>query len=184
MNVIRKYIKEILKESIDPVSAVGQYAHRGQKRRSGEPYFSHPAAVAQIVSNYYPGNQVAYNAAILHDTFEDAIASGNVKDESELIAYIHDAIPEEPLSTKVIDVVLALTKQTGEDYSSYIQKILNFPDALIVKLADMRHNLGDNPKESSKLKYSNVLKNISDKFGGPPPFVNTDHWNELREIVK
>src|SRR6478735_2825716 len=45
---------------IERAYAVAERAHSGQKRRSGEPYITHPVAVAQIIA-----------AALLHDTVED-----------------------------------------------------------------------------------------------------------------
>ena len=55
MTILRKYIKEILKENgddLNPVQAAAQYAHRGQTRRTGEPYFSHPDAVAKSIQKF------------------------------------------------------------------------------------------------------------------------------------
>jgi len=49
---------------------VGAAAHAGQTRKSGEPYITHPVAVAQVLAEL--GLDVeALIAAILHDTIED-----------------------------------------------------------------------------------------------------------------
>jgi (p)ppGpp synthase/HD superfamily hydrolase len=49
---------------------VGASAHAGQTRKSGEPYITHPVAVAQVLAEL--GLDVeALIAAILHDTIED-----------------------------------------------------------------------------------------------------------------
>src|SRR3954469_16813155 len=45
-------------------------AHRGQCRASGEPYISHPVAVANIVAGL-GGSRTTVCAALLHDTIED-----------------------------------------------------------------------------------------------------------------
>ncbi len=51
-------------------------AHRGQKRRSGEPYIEHPIAVANILSREWGLNQNEIQAeALLHDTIEDSPTS-------------------------------------------------------------------------------------------------------------
>ena len=185
MSVIRKYIYQILQEQdISPVEAAAQYAHRGQTRRSGEPYFSHPYEVASLIKQYYPSNEIAYNAALLHDTVEDAIDIGNVADEEEMIALINDAINDSRLAEDVIDVVLALTKTGNMSYSGYLSSLYEFPNALIVKLADMNHNLGDAPSDRQKNKYSEAVQNIEDYFGGMPTFVNKKHWNMLLDKIR
>ncbi len=185
MAIIRKYIYQILKEQdISAVEATAQYAHRGQTRRSGEPYFSHPYEVAELIKQYYPSNLVAYNAALLHDTVEDAIDIGNVEDEEEMIALISDAIESETLAEDVIEVVLALTKTGNMSYSGYLSSLYEFPNAMIVKLADMNHNLGDAPSDRQKIKYSGAVEDIKNYFGGKPSFINEKHWNELLSKIQ
>ncbi len=46
-------------------------AHRGQSRQSGEPYISHPLAVATILTSWHLDAQ-ALAAALLHDVMEDS----------------------------------------------------------------------------------------------------------------
>ena len=46
-------------------------AHRGIKRRSGEPYIMHPIAVAKIVCNEIGLGSTSICAALLHDVVED-----------------------------------------------------------------------------------------------------------------
>ena len=49
---------------------VAERAHRGQTRKSGDPYITHPVSVATILAEMgYPADVVA--AALLHDTVED-----------------------------------------------------------------------------------------------------------------
>ena len=49
--IFRTYIRKVLIENLDDGQILSQYAHRGQKRRTGEPYFFHPQGVANIVKN-------------------------------------------------------------------------------------------------------------------------------------
>ena len=109
---------------------------------------------------------------------------GNITDEDEMISIIHDAISDEDHAVKVVDVVLALTKIPDIDYSSYVESLFNFPNALIVKLADMNHNLGDNPSPKQQKKYGIAVNQIKEFFGGKPAFINGDHWKELLEKIK
>ena len=55
---------------IDRAYATAERAHRGQKRKSGEPYITHPVAVAQILADLGIGPR-GIAAALLHDTVED-----------------------------------------------------------------------------------------------------------------
>ena len=181
---IRQYIRALLSEDFDRVYSTADYAHLGQKRRSGEPYIVHPERVSEIVKQYYPGNNVAQMTALLHDTLEDAINIGNVADEEEMIALIDDSIADPQEADEVINSVMALTKPSGIDYESYLFSILDMPNTLIVKLADMLDNLTDNPSEKQKLKYGNALEVIENRFGGQPNFISVDHWNALINATK
>src|SRR3954469_2944218 len=55
---------------IERAYTVAEQAHRGQKRRSGEPYITHPVAVAQIIADLGIGAKTIA-AALLHDTVKD-----------------------------------------------------------------------------------------------------------------
>ncbi|MDH4109467.1 MAG: HD domain-containing protein, partial [Gammaproteobacteria bacterium] len=57
-------------ELVERAYQFGAKAHDGQTRRSGEPYISHPVAVAQILADMHMDGQ-AIAAAILHDVIED-----------------------------------------------------------------------------------------------------------------
>lgn len=50
---------------------LAERAHRGQRRRSGDPYITHPVEVATIVAGH-GGSAAAICAALLHDVIEDA----------------------------------------------------------------------------------------------------------------
>jgi guanosine-3',5'-bis(diphosphate) 3'-pyrophosphohydrolase len=75
-------LRDLLNTYLDPESVatvlkayeVGESAHRGQTRKTGEPYIFHPVAVAQILANMRM-DHVSIAAAILHDTIEDTALS-------------------------------------------------------------------------------------------------------------
>src|SRR5688572_2926151 len=59
---------------IERAYAVAEGAHEGQSRKSGEPYITHPIAVAQIITDLgLPDTVIA--AAFLHDVVEDTLVS-------------------------------------------------------------------------------------------------------------
>ena len=106
--------------------------HGSQKRLSGEPYYSHPLAVAELVTPHCFKTDILVTS-ILHDTIEDTDLT------KDLIEYIFDA----NIASKVEDltrVQLANLKVT----SAEIIKILwtnKKEDLLIVKLCDRLHNM-------------------------------------------
>ncbi len=71
-------LRDLLNTYLDPENVaivlraydLGESAHRGQIRKTGEPYILHPVAVAQILANLRM-DHVSIAAAILHDTIED-----------------------------------------------------------------------------------------------------------------
>ncbi len=114
-----------------------EQAHDGQRRRSGEPYVTHPLAVANILANMHMDHQ-SLMAAMLHDVIEDtgigkeALARQFGKPVAELV-----------------DGVSKLTQITFEDKA--VAQAENFQKmvlamsrdirVIIVKLADRLHNM-------------------------------------------
>ena len=74
------------KYDIEKIRKAGEYAarlHEGQFRVSGEPYVSHPIAVAEIVIDLgLDDNSIC--AALLHDTVEDCPDKTNLKEIEKL----------------------------------------------------------------------------------------------------
>ncbi len=114
-----------------------EQAHFGQFRRSGEPYITHPLAVANILASMHMGYQ-SLIAAMLHDVIED---TGITK----------DAIAEQ-FGEPIADLVDGLSKLAKIEYESQAEKqAKNFQKmamamahdlrVIVVKLADRLHNL-------------------------------------------
>src|SRR5690242_17880976 len=70
MRTVRMHHPKADLSLIERAYSVAERAHRGQKRRSGEPYITHPVAVAQIIADLGIGAKTIA-AALLHDTVED-----------------------------------------------------------------------------------------------------------------
>ncbi|MFE2583631.1 HD domain-containing protein [Streptomyces sp. NPDC059378] len=108
------------------VEALARAAHQGQTDKAGRPYAEHLRAVADGV-RARGGDDEQIAAAWLHDSVEDGALSAR---------WLHEAA----LSARTKDIVLAVTKRTGEDPAAYARRVLATPGALLVKEADLAHN--------------------------------------------
>lgn len=112
-------------------------AHKDQVRRTGEPYVTHPLAVALILSNLGM-DEVTLSAALLHDTVEDTKLSLDdlARDFGSDVAGIVDGV------TKLERIKFA-SKEAQQ--AATIRKMLiamaNDGRVLVIKLADRLHNM-------------------------------------------
>ncbi|MEF2979147.1 RelA/SpoT family protein [Subtercola sp. YIM 133946] len=119
---------------IDRAYTVAERAHDGQKRRSGEPYITHPVAVAQILAELGMGTK-AVAAALLHDTVEDTdYALNDLRAEfGDEVAMLVDGV------TKLDKVKYGESAQ-AETVRKMIVAMSKDIRVLIIKLADRLHN--------------------------------------------
>lgn len=112
-------------------------AHEGQTRQSGEPYVTHPVAVAAILAGMRM-DAASIITALLHDTVEDTnISLEDVKkDFGNEIADLVDGV------TKLTQLELSSesTKQ-AENFRKLLLAISKDIRVLLVKLADRAHNM-------------------------------------------
>jgi (p)ppGpp synthase/HD superfamily hydrolase len=99
-------------------------AHDGQYDRGGMPYILHPLKVMHYTKS---SDEEIQTIAVLHDVVEDSDVTW-----FDLV----DAC----MTTRVIEAVRALTKIPGQSYDEYREAVFSNRDAMIVKLADLRHN--------------------------------------------
>lgn len=116
---------------------VAHEAHSGQKRRSGEPYITHPVAAALILARMRLDHQTIM-ATLLHDVVEDTIIS-----KEDLTLKFGDEI------TALVDGVTKLTKikfeskaeAQAENFRKMVLAMVKDIRVIIVKLADRLHNM-------------------------------------------
>lgn len=114
-------------------------AHKGQKRKNGDPYYTHPQAVAKILEDRKVSS-IFIAVAWLHDVVEDT-------------KWTLEDLCKEGMPEIVVSMVDMLTKRKGEKYLDYILRVKETQLAIPVKLADMEHNSGDLPKGDKRNKY-------------------------------
>jgi (p)ppGpp synthase/HD superfamily hydrolase len=110
---------------------VADRQHHGQRRKSGDPYITHPVAVAMIVAGLGGDDQMVC-AALLHDVIEDtACTLGALR--SELGTEI----------TELVDATTALDASDGDQLAAFAARGHLPADrrALMIKLADRLHNM-------------------------------------------
>ncbi|MBU0645602.1 MAG: HD domain-containing protein, partial [Alphaproteobacteria bacterium] len=135
--LVRNYNPKTNANLIREAYAYGREMHEGQFRRSGEPYFTHPVAVAAILTEQALDDATIITA-LLHDTIEDTKST-----YSEV---------ERKFGTDVAELVDGVTKLTNLQLSSSETKQAeNFRKlfmamskdlrVILVKLADRLHNM-------------------------------------------
>ncbi|WP_163434286.1 HD domain-containing protein, partial [Escherichia coli] len=72
--IVQKYLPPEQVEQLKKAFIVARDAHEGQTRSSGEPYITHPVAVACILADMRLDHQTLM-AALLHDVIEDTPAT-------------------------------------------------------------------------------------------------------------
>ena len=120
--------------------------HEGQYRKGGEPYITHPQAVAEILREKGYGEDYLI-AGLFHDLLEDTDASEN---EIEALG-----------GADVLTAVKLLTKQEGYVMSEYISGIKRNPMASAVKAADRLHNLKSAVIADEAFKRKYILESIN-----------------------
>jgi len=117
--------------------AFGDEMHAGQVRQSGEPYFTHPVAVAELLARQKLDDATIITA-LLHDTVEDTKARFTDVSErfGEEVAYLVDGV------TKLTNLQLSSTEtKQAENFRKLFMAVSKDPRVLLVKLADRLHNM-------------------------------------------
>ncbi len=109
--------------------------HRSQRRRSGEPYITHPLAVAQILADLGMTSPTLA-AALLHDTVEDTEYS-----LKELRAEFGDEIAELVDGVTKLDKVTYGEASAAETVRKMVVAMARDIRVLVIKLADRLHNM-------------------------------------------
>lgn len=124
-------------ELVEKAAAFAEKAHEGQKRLSGDPYITHPIAVAEILAGLEQ-DAATICATLLHDTIEDAHVS-------------EEALRKE-FGDNILDLVRGVTKlgkisfesreeHQAENFRKMFIAMAEDIRIIIIKLADRLHNM-------------------------------------------
>lgn len=118
------------------------HAHHGQKRKSGEPYISHPLAVTAVLIEWAMDIDTVL-AGVLHDTVEDTDAT---LEEIETqfggdVAFLVDGVTKVGQARAGMQNLEEYLPQTTDNLSKLLIAVSQDVRVIIIKLADRLHNL-------------------------------------------
>ena len=135
--LVRNYNPRSNADLIRRAYAYGMLMHEGQFRKSGEPYFTHPVAVAAILTEQQLDDATIVTA-LLHDTIEDTKSTYAEVSRlfGEEVAELVDGV------TKLTNLQLSSTEsQQAENFRKLFMAMSKDLRVILVKLADRLHNM-------------------------------------------
>ncbi|WP_236048002.1 RelA/SpoT family protein [Streptacidiphilus fuscans] len=135
---------------------VAEASHRGQTRKSGEPYITHPLAVAMILAQL-GAEATTLVAALLHDTVEDtAMTLAQVREGfGDEVAYLVDGV------TKLEKVDFGAAAE-AETFRKMLVATGQDVRVMVIKLADRLHNMRTirHMKPASQIRIAKVTRDV------------------------
>ena len=168
-------LRDLLKTYLDPEKVaivrrafeVGNAAHQGQTRKTGEPYIHHPVAVAQILANMRMDHE-SIAAAILHDTIEDTplTKADIIRQFGKYIADLVDGVTK-------LDKMKFRTRieADAESFRKLMLAMSRDLRVIFIKLADRLHNMRtlDSMEPQSRRRIAretlDIYAPIADRLG-------------------
>ncbi|MGA5821439.1 RelA/SpoT family protein [Kitasatospora sp. NPDC094028] len=135
---------------------LAEASHRGQKRKSGEPYITHPLAVTMILAQLGAGTTTLV-ASLLHDTVEDTeltldqVGAGFGPE----VAYLVDGV------TKLEKVDFGAAAE-AETFRKMLVATGDDVRVMVIKLADRLHNMRTirHMKPASQVRIAKVTRDV------------------------
>ncbi|MBL4818410.1 MAG: bifunctional (p)ppGpp synthetase/guanosine-3',5'-bis(diphosphate) 3'-pyrophosphohydrolase [Deltaproteobacteria bacterium] len=135
--IIKSYHPQADFDLIQKAYVYSAKVHAGQTRKSGEPYLSHPMAVAKILAELRL-DEASICTGLLHDTVEDTLATQEEIEQlfGKDIALLVDGV------TKLSQVKFKSTEEKlAENFRKMLVAMSKDIRVLLVKLADRLHNM-------------------------------------------
>ncbi len=138
LSVCRSNLVAVDEDLISRAFTFMTQAHKEHRRKSGEPYSTHPYAVAMIVAQEIPLDDVSVVAALLHDVIEDCedYSYNDIRDEFG--ATIADIVEG---ATKISTILVSKEITKAENYRKLMVSMINDIRVILVKFADRLHNM-------------------------------------------
>src|SRR5437764_15430514 len=122
---------------VERAFAFSEHAHQGQFRKSGEPYITHPLAVASILSQWRIDAQ-GLAAALLHDVMEDTKVT-----KTEIESSFGKPVADMVDGVSKLDQIEFQSRedQQAESFRKMLLAMAQDVRVILIKLADRLHNL-------------------------------------------
>lgn len=134
---LKTYLDATQISDIEKAYLLAKKAHEGQKRHTGEPYITHPVAVATILAQMRMDPQTIM-AAIMHDVIEDTYVEKEdlIKQFGKEVADLVDGV------TKLTQIEFETRAQAqAENFRKMVMAMARDIRVILVKLADRLHNM-------------------------------------------
>lgn len=137
VEIVSAYDPNVDEALLNRAYVFAMQAHRSQTRKSGDPYFSHPLEVAEILTKMHLDCDTIVTA-LLHDVVEDTAAT--IEEIRELFG---DKIAELVDGVTKLSILEMQTKdqKQAENFRKFVLAMSNDIRVLLVKLADRLHNM-------------------------------------------
>lgn len=135
--IIKGYLPTEKIELVRRAFVIARDAHEGQTRSSGEPYITHPVAVACIIAEMKLDHE-AVMAALLHDVIEDTPYT-----EEQLANEFGSSVADIVQGVSKLDKLKFRTRQEAqvENFRKMILAMTKDIRVVLIKLADRTHNM-------------------------------------------
>lgn len=135
--IVEQYLPADKIEQIKQAYLMAKDGHEGQFRSSGEPYITHPVAVACIIAEMKLDHE-AVMAALLHDVIEDTPYT-----EAQIAAAFGTNVAEIVQGVSKLDKLKFRTRQEAqvENFRKMILAMTKDVRVVLIKLADRTHNM-------------------------------------------
>lgn len=165
LNHAKPYFDEDGYKKLERAVEFAANAHRGQKRKSGEPYISHPVMTADTLISW--GMDLdSVLAGVLHDTVEDTDAT--LEQIKELfgpdVAQLVDGVTKVSQTSAVMKNLDSYLPKTKDNLSKLLIAVGKDVRVIIIKLADRLHNL-NTLQHLPKDKQVRVARESLEVFG-------------------
>ncbi|MGL5538211.1 MAG: HD domain-containing protein, partial [Aeromonas veronii] len=124
-------------EKLKQAYVVARDAHQGQMRSSGEPYITHPVAVARILGDMRLDHETLM-AAVLHDVIEDTSVT-----KADLAEQFGNAVAELVAGVSKLDKLKFRDRKEAqaENFRKMVMAMTQDIRVILIKLADRTHNM-------------------------------------------